>query len=114
MPDPKHLNCDLVLATWNLAKTLLINWIPKHVNGHQDDKLLSRPHTRTELVNMEMDTTAKAHWLHIILASDSMPLPPQHAIMGEDWQSWIGTRKLNALNPQRHHGPDNKRLVETS
>ena len=100
IPDTKHPDFDLVSATWNLIQESPIKFEGEHVKGHQDDKILGRPYTRQELLNIEMDSLAKAFWSHIFTNHPdlSMPLPSQHKIHGEGWQLWNNDTKINNPN----------------
>ena len=97
IPDVKHPDYDLVSATLQLIQESPLDFYGEHVKGHQDQKVLARPYTRQELLNMEMDDLAKGIWRHIVLDSDDdrLPAPPQHSIHGEGWQLWHGNSKIN-------------------
>ena len=62
IPDVKHPDYDLVSATWKLIQESPLDFYGEHVKGYQDQKVLARPYTRLELLNMEMDDLAKGIW----------------------------------------------------
>jgi hypothetical protein len=87
--NPSCAQFDLVMAIQYL-KTPLIDWIHKHVKGHQDDNpdLVLTP---LELINVEMDTKAKSHWTATQAVSDEDRL---HDIDGQPWSLSLGGHKV--------------------
>ena len=98
VPEPQHLNFDLVSATWNLARASPIKWIPKHVKGHQDDHKNYHSLPRLAQINVQMDTLAKTYWQTLVTdpTVPSIPTPKHHTIHGEEWQLWCGSTKINS------------------
>ena len=92
--DPTAPHYDLISAIRKLASSLPITWLPRHVAGHQDD-VENAFLDRWALLNIEMDSAAKAH-LHEYRDLDDLnsPRPPQYKIYGKPWALWIGGRKL--------------------
>ena len=62
VPDPNEESFDLVSCLHSLAQQSPVTLKPEHVTGHQKGK--KQPHllTRLELLNEEMDNSAKAYW----------------------------------------------------
>jgi len=104
LPDPSHKNFDIVHATWSLVQKSTVNWIGKHVKGHQD----KHPHrrlTRLEKLNVEMDTLAKNYWRHQCIHNNGyIPKPLDIPIHGEGWQLWQGTTKVASPNSHALYG----------
>lgn len=99
--DPNGVNpasCahfDLVMAIQGI-KSRRIKWIHTHVAGHQDsvkDHILSP----VELLNVEMDAQAKAHWAR----TKNRETQRLHQFMGEPWRIFIASVKVtNDLRDQ--------------
>ena len=93
LPDPQDDSFDLVSALWSLIQESPITWLPVHVEGHQE-KTKRFPITRMEHLNIEMDSTAKAYWNHLLIIEQHSMVPPHHKVHGEGWSVWCGDEKL--------------------
>ena len=100
VPDPQDDSFDLVTALWNLSRDSPITWIPVHVEGHQE-KTKRFPLTRMEQLNIEMDSTAKGFWNHLLVHEQHNMKPPHHLVHGEGWSIWHGDDKL--ASPSHKH-----------
>jgi hypothetical protein len=63
---------DLLSAARSALKDSPISWTFRHIQGHQDD-LIDAELDRWALLNIEMDSLAKMHWLE----SSYLPPPPE-------------------------------------
>jgi hypothetical protein len=66
LPDPKHPNFDLVGACWALKNTVPITWETEHIKGHQDKNTPIQALSRKAKLNVAMDRTATAYWIHLV------------------------------------------------
>jgi hypothetical protein len=94
LPDPKHPNIDLVGACWSLKNTVPITWHTEHIKGHQDRHQPVDTLSRKAKLNVAMDKTATAYWIHLVSHSNTMPTPDEGTIYGEGWQLWNGEGKI--------------------
>jgi hypothetical protein len=100
LPDPKHPNFDLVGACWRLKNTVPITWATEHIKGHQDKHTPVHALSKKAKLNVAMDRTATAYWIHLVSQGGSMPIPEAREIYGEEWQLWNGEQKLT--HPSRN------------
>jgi hypothetical protein len=68
-----------------------IQWIFRHVKGHQDD-IRDAILDRWALLNIEMDSLTKLHWLE----KSGQRQPLNSTITGEYWPVFIRGRKLHS------------------
>ncbi|MGL5934842.1 MAG: hypothetical protein ACRCZI_04390, partial [Cetobacterium sp.] len=94
LPDPKRPNFDLESACWALKNKTNITWKAEHVKGHQDRAKSIHTLTRQAKLNIEVDRTATAYWIHLVSRSKVMPTPEIIPIHGEEWQLWQGEKKI--------------------
>jgi hypothetical protein len=95
LPNPKRVNFDLTSACWAIKKTVPIVWDTEHIKGHQDRFIPYHALSHKSKLNVEMDSTAKAYWIHLVSTSEMMPHPKVHEIQGEEWQLWNGEHKIS-------------------
>ena len=69
--EPNRPHYNIIQAIWKLQDNTNIKWYLKHVKGHQDSIYATDELTRQEVLNIQVDATAKkyAHHLHEIRAS---------------------------------------------
>ena len=98
VPDPNEESFDLVSCLHSLAQQSPITLKPDHVTCHQKGK--KQPHmlTRLELLNEEMDNSAKAHWNHLLKTGHPM-VPPMIQVANEGWSLWHQGKKLSCARP---------------
>mgnify|MGYP003519673277 CR=1 FL=1 len=82
---------DLLSATRAALKASPIKWTFRHVKGHQDD-ILDATLDRWALLNIEMDSLAKMHWLE----KSGQQQPLNSMITGEYWPVFIDGRKIHS------------------
>ena len=90
-PAPTDAHYDLITATRSVMASCPIQWLYRHVKGHQDDNL-GHSLDRWALLNIEMDYRAKVHW------SNTQSIPHSRKsfdISGEPWSVWLGNEKLS-------------------
>lgn len=76
--DPKHINCNLVLAIWSLVKVSPLTWSPaEHGKRHQDNKAMLCPDIHKEIISVEMDAVASGQ--HTLAAPHPSPC---HSLRG--------------------------------
>ena len=96
-PNPKQEEYDLVKTLWHGIRESPISWSPEHVQGHSNDKKKTN-FTRLELLNIEMDTKAKALcWSRLQQEGHSMD-PPIIRSHNEGWSLWHNDSKLASPN----------------
>jgi hypothetical protein len=66
----------------------------RHIKGHQDARSPLQTLTREARLNVEVDRTATAYWIHLVEHSETMPQPVNHNIYEEEWQIWNGEQKI--------------------
>jgi hypothetical protein len=95
--SPTGAHFDLIMAT-QYAKSPKIQWIHKHVMGHQDD-VKEHIMSPLELINVDMDTKAKAYWAatHHIEEQNR-----KHYFSEEPWSISLDGESGNRL---RHNAP---------
>ncbi|MGL5936607.1 MAG: hypothetical protein ACRCZI_13415, partial [Cetobacterium sp.] len=98
LPDPKQSNLDLIGASWAIKNTIPIEWSTEHVKGHQDRHSTTQGLSRIAKLNVAMDKTATAYWIHLVSNSRRMPSPVNREIYGEGWQLWKGEYKITHPN----------------
>ena len=94
IPDPAEESFDLVSCLHALIKKASIAFHPEHVEGHQKGK---RQLTRLELLNDEMDHSAKAFWNHLLETGHPMTPPMMH-IADEGFSIWHEGNKLSSAH----------------
>jgi hypothetical protein len=99
LPNPTHSNFDLVGACWRLKNTVPITWETEHIKGHQDRTQPIQNLSRKAKLNIAMDKTATAYWIHLATQGERMITPEAGEIYGS-----CGTaiRRLHSL-PGRHY-----------
>jgi hypothetical protein len=95
LPNPKRVNFNITSACWALKNTVPILWDTEHIKGHQDRVTPYHALSHKSKLNVEMDSTAKAYWIHLVSAAKTMPYPKIHEILGEEWQIWNGDQILS-------------------
>jgi hypothetical protein len=71
-----------------------ITWETEHIKGHQDRSMPIHALSRKAKLNVAMDRTATAYWIHLVSQGGSMPSPDVGEIYGEEWQLWNGEQKI--------------------
>jgi hypothetical protein len=94
-PDfhPKHsiADFDLLTSTRSVLHSCPISWRHRHVKGHQDEDP-SAELDRWATLNIEMDLSAKAHWL----STASLAHPYFAELPGEPWAVWSHGIKISS------------------
>ena len=94
IPELAEESFDLVSCLHALIKKSPIIFHPIHVEGHQKDK---RQLNRLELLNDEMDNSAKAFWNHLLESGHSM-VPPMIHVADEGYSIWHEGQKLSSAH----------------
>mgnify|MGYP003438791675 FL=1 len=97
LPEPTEESFDLVCCLFHLIKTSPITLTAEHVRGHQIGKKKSSQLTRLELLNDEMDNSAKAFWNFLLSSGHNMVAPQLH-IAHEGWTLWHNGSKLTSAH----------------
>jgi hypothetical protein len=87
--SPTGAQFDLAMAI-QYAKSPDIQWIHKHVKGHQDD-VADHTLTPLELTNVKMDTKAKAYWA---ITKHIAEQDRAHTFLEEPWSISLNGEKL--------------------
>jgi hypothetical protein len=98
LPDPKRSNLDLMGASWAIKNTVPITWHTEHIKGHQDRNCPTQTLSRKTKMNVAMDKTTTAYWIHLVSNSRKMLKPESREIHGEEWQLWKGKHKITHPN----------------
>ena len=92
-PAPTDAHYDLIIATRSVMASCPIHWLYRHVKGHQDDDI-TKSLDRWALLNVEMDSRAKVHWIDTHSRSLTGVVLNEH-IRGEPWAIWLGRSKIS-------------------
>jgi len=79
---------DLISAILSLQRKSPLQWLHRHVRGHQDRD--NRDLDVWANRNILMDTRAKQH------LSTARNYPRHFSVQGEPWQVWLGSKKLTS------------------
>ena len=94
VPDPNEESFDLVSCLHSLVQQSPVTLKPEHVTGHQKGEKQPSTLTRLELLNEEMDNSAKAYWNRLLKTGHSM-IPPMIQVAHEGWSLWHQGQKLS-------------------
>ena len=94
-PEPSQESFDLVCCLHHLVKSASVTCSAVHVEGHAADNKPKCAMSRLELLNDEMDHTAKAYWNHLL--SHRHPMTAPHlSVANEGWSTWKGATKITS------------------
>jgi hypothetical protein len=82
---------NLLSTTCAALKASPIQWKYRHIQGHQGD-LIDAKLDRWALLNIEMDSLAKMHWLKML----DQPPPRNCTFPDEHWPIFITDRKIHS------------------
>lgn len=88
--DPTSPHYDFVKAIRFHMAAGPVTWIPRHIEGHQDDKGLALDEWAN--LNIAMDSLAKVYWTDQVQRADI-----QHHISGEGWRLGLPSGKLSSF-----------------
>ena len=78
IPDPTEERFAPICCLYHLIQTSSVTLAAEHVWGHQVGKKTSSQLTRLELLNDEMDNSAKAFWNYLLFTGHCMVAPQHH------------------------------------
>ena len=99
IPEPTQESFDLVCCLSSIIKAIPIQCNATHVDGHVADWKPKHRMTRLELLNDEMDHTAKAFWNHLLSIGHPMH-PPVLSVHQEGWSLWKGPHKYTSARTE--------------
>jgi len=100
---------DLIKAIRAALAASPITWKWLHIRGHQDETVDRSQLDQWALLNIEMDTNAKA-WLEHLLQTNYVPR--SIFIPGEGWSCWVNGAKFTSLSRQHFNDVIQRRYSE--